>query len=624
MHVWCDKRWRLINQPQDERFSDPFSTVFQEEYNQVFDILNASDLEELSLMLSLPKIAGVSQKTDDTKLTPNKKDSPENENLESKNTELSNVTPPIKTQKRIDPTAMTSLVLKAAFRIGKKLRPADFFTDMLEFYREDAGKYVDPEYIPSGDVGNKVCQEAVRAIAYDLFMDQLSCLKNPSNELRHRSKTLTLPDPFTIKVDGYSRGVKSFLPIIIKRFLPTSPITKHCLWRLPRTYGVYVDEYGHEFQRNSTGPGMFFSLVHTLTTNAFPDAHNRLPQKLGLTNFIQNCVEVDVDNGGGMIKGAHSFVNNIRKLCPDLPDPWDTTHQLATLWKKIASESKLMKRTLEKVNSIINFIRSPKRYSVFEKWCEENNFDCVSFSTPAPQRWAPSTRESMNQFIRGSVTLRCSLQIISSSSDFKGEPGVQAMATGYHKNMQTHSFLLATCLWIDLLNIESWATKVQERSNTNLETQHRLLVELPKKIDVLINNSARKITQSYRNCLRQEESVCGDLIWIYKFERDGEILDEFDVRSYDRGKAFMRESYPTFLDFAKKTIEEHMPVPAELSAWTTIFAPKTYDAKKIMKNRNYFTDAGDVIAKCFEGSKRFPHGFWPASKHNYSHTARFY
>src|SRR4051794_20242643 len=86
-------------------------------------------------------------------------------------------------------------------------------------------------------------------------------------------------------------------------------------------------------------------------------------------------------------------------------------------------------------------------------------------------RWAPSTRTQVKSAMKCFPGLRYALEDMVSNKFFidetKGQE-VDAQARGYLKRLKDHDFLLSIHFWLDVLEIESLATKVLEKADCDI------------------------------------------------------------------------------------------------------------------------------------------------------------
>ena len=128
-----------------------------------------------------------------------------------------------------------------------------------------------------------------------------------------------LPDPATLKSDGFSSGIKSMEPHVLKIYL--SPDTWDCsheIFRLVPSYGSF--EYnGQTLKRGKTGSGLWNSFTFAFETPTFPTSDI---SALGLKNFKKNIVQYVLDNDAGnrsvykeveRTKSLHTYVEEFDK-----------------------------------------------------------------------------------------------------------------------------------------------------------------------------------------------------------------------------------------------------------------------------------------------------------------------
>lgn len=144
-----------------------------------------------------------------------------------------------------------------------------------------------------------------------------------------------------MEVDSTSQNARSFLAIMVRYFEPNSFLIRTSIFRLLNEHGKYITEKGDIFGRDGSGRGLLASLRHAIETPAFGDAPSN-EGSLGSEAFRASCVELALDNGGGMIRGETSFYESVRReLNPDLPSPWDPCHHLHRLFDRATKESSI-------------------------------------------------------------------------------------------------------------------------------------------------------------------------------------------------------------------------------------------------------------------------------------------
>lgn len=129
----------------------------------------------------------------------------------------------------------------------------------------------------------------------------LHCVKATPNRLRFGEDIADLPSPISFQVDGYSRGVRSMLPIMIEYFPQGSFTARIALFRLMRTYGVVRFRGLPTSLRDAQGLALETALLSSKVYSAASREH------LGLDCFAKCTANVVMDNGGGNIVGVASL-----------------------------------------------------------------------------------------------------------------------------------------------------------------------------------------------------------------------------------------------------------------------------------------------------------------------------
>ena len=115
-------------------------------------------------------------------------------------------------------------------------------------------------------------------------------------KLTHGMNIAKVPDPCVLKTDGFSSGVKSMEPFLVKIFLSAeSWQVSHELMRVIPTYGSFKFK-GKLYERGKTGAGLFNTLICALTSKTFPNSDC---PPIGLTMYKRSVIKFTMDNGSG-------------------------------------------------------------------------------------------------------------------------------------------------------------------------------------------------------------------------------------------------------------------------------------------------------------------------------------
>jgi len=95
-----------------------------------------------------------------------------------------------------------------------------------------------------------------------------------------------------------------------------------------------------------------------------------------------------------MIKGQHSFFNNMRALIPDLPSTWDTTHHLHRLYPRAMEETKCkwLVDLVTSMEQIAHWFAYPSRWTFLQAMAAEFGKPLFDFGRVGPTSWVPSAR----------------------------------------------------------------------------------------------------------------------------------------------------------------------------------------------------------------------------------------
>ena len=181
-------------------------------------------------------------------------------------------------------------------------------------------------------------------------------------------------DPSKLIFDAYSREVKGFLVMIVKCFrqCPETPV--HQVIGCPSVYGIWQTVSGRLRQRDSTGQGLYNTMLKMMTDKQFLDvaleAPHPLHERVLTQQYVQqNCVEISGDAGGGMPVAMEMLHN----MFDDLPPGWGESHLLESIFRagrKSFPNGSYARKMFKSVNRIALWMRTPKRYDFVTDTCE--------------------------------------------------------------------------------------------------------------------------------------------------------------------------------------------------------------------------------------------------------------
>ncbi len=189
-----------------------------------------------------------------------------------------------------------------------------------------------------------------------------------------------------------------------------------------------------------------------------------------------------------LYQGAESFYSNLKKLIPDLPEPWCTPHHFARVFARTAAKRPAMKKHLETAEALVSFISTPKRWSFISGVCHLHDVPLGVLQNVADQRWAPSVRDLVKAVVLSLGGVSLGMDAFLDEGFFDGaadKSGSIKKVEGFRVALRTHGFLAALHLWADVLEVEAWATKMMESGDSSMLTRFALLSALPARIDEL-------------------------------------------------------------------------------------------------------------------------------------------
>ena len=134
-------------------------------------------------------------------------------------------------------------------------------------YHDRYGKYI-PELVPGSHCGYNELQRIATGLAMQKHRQLITRLTEKCRMVTNGLKTVWLPDPAVLKSDGFSSGIKSMEPHVLKVFLnPTSWSCNHELFRLVPSYGSF--EYDDNLTSEAKQGRDYGTLLYTLSTIRF-------------------------------------------------------------------------------------------------------------------------------------------------------------------------------------------------------------------------------------------------------------------------------------------------------------------------------------------------------------------
>lgn len=498
MHQWCIARWVLLKPNSKIRLTDEAKvswSTFVEEYTPLKSQMTAAghDIEIPDFKAEVKNACVVPD---------------------------SNPRP----QSRPATLSTTAVFLKMVYQTTKNLRTMSVYEEMMQVLNMQFGPHLPPEREQATHTGYAAGWAGTRAISRGLHLQLLSDIRTKANELTDGKNVMSICDPIAMKMDGYSRGPRTMDPILFKKYIPGSLKTMHALFRLPETYGWFTDDTltnGVPMARDATGSGLVFTLLHALRSTAFPECTGRelvgtlKETPLTISEFASACVAVAFDNGGGMIKGEKSLYSLLKKyVLPDIGGVWCPGHHLQRIFIRLKDDEgcTIIRESLERVEEIAKFTCSPKRHWYFVGQTELFGVNFTPMKMVAEQRWVPSSRTLMQDFIDNLPALRLGLDQMLKNRWWQGQSKsgeLQERVQKYIQWLTSHKFLYSIHYWRDVLEVEAWATKSGGEGAGCAVTLGRMLLKLPLKARALQNLTACKSLTKYLKSITEGRCELG-------------------------------------------------------------------------------------------------------------------
>ena len=192
-----------------------------------------------------------------------------------------------------------------------------------------------------------------------------------------------------------------------------------------------------------------------------------------------------------MIRGKNSFYELAKQAIPDLPPPWGTEHHLARIFvrgSKMGNVATLYAQ-LDLVHEIVSFFSSPKRYWYFVGQATFFQVQFKALQNVAEQRWVLSHRNLMEDIIFDLDALQLATAQMIKSTFWKGKPKPEFLRKKlerFRSALQSHLFLESIHIWLDLLQVEAWATKITQSGCGDMLSKYKSLRKLPAKLNALV------------------------------------------------------------------------------------------------------------------------------------------
>ena len=121
-----------------------------------------------------------------------------------------------------------------------------------------------PHIVPGSHCGLGELQAIVKGLAMQKHHMLIERLTESCRMVTDRNNVLSLPDPATLKSDGFSSGVKSMEPHVLKIFLlSTSWNCSHEIFLQLPSY-VSFEYNGDEVERRKTEAGLYTTIKYGL------------------------------------------------------------------------------------------------------------------------------------------------------------------------------------------------------------------------------------------------------------------------------------------------------------------------------------------------------------------------
>jgi len=176
---------------------------------------------------------------------------------------------------------------------------------------------------------------------------------------------------------------------------------------------------------------------------------------------------------------------------------------------------------------------------------------------------------------------------------------------GWLTLLSTYRFMGGIAAWRDIIEIEAYATKVQE-GNTTICSLVSLLQDLPTLVEKLQTIENTQYYKVFRSRIHGND---------YIHEENGDIVDHCTFTDIESMTDKVESTRIQLLVSLVKLLNKELPVTEELLAYQRLFDNKKY-ALESLGPEHYFDSAAMEVAKRFMESKRFPNWFSKALLEN--------
>ena len=423
---------------------------------------------------------------------------------------------------------------------------------------------------------------------------------------------VSLCDPFKLVYDGYSAGTRSWLPVLVKVF-PSECHEKTAFRMLacPDAYATYTTHTGGVEQRDTTAEGLYHTLKHVITHGQFSDiplveGHPLADSAMGFTHFMNNCVEVSGDQGGGMT----NCMELLRQKLPDLPDTRGESHLLMTLLKQSRTaqdkESDCM-RCYTNLVDLSTALQTPKRASFAIRMCELAGLPWIKVPLAVKNRFAPSMRNVIECFIIEQRSLEFVVRCMLNTELYgKLEDDFKEVLDLCSAGFADHTWLLWLHQWYDLLNAVSIAIKQTEAGTATILTQCANRVALIERLDGLTAEENCLAVQQYKTSLKKKENM------VYAEYRKVDNATGKTIRYFrclgstddveERNDVFTDSRLSLLADLSTR-IKREMPVTPEMRAYNVVYNPREMKFDELRANPDYFVQSFQVVVARYKGTR---------------------
>jgi len=294
---------------------------------------------------------------------------------------------------------LTGKLLDIAFSVARRLGSASEYCSKLETFKKNWKHKLKPIDFPASTTDPSAFRDMVRVLSYKFHEDIMKDIGTKHTVYFEDGSQTSLTNPSSWKFDTVSRGTRSYVTMVVKYLPKDTLISKQALWALPDEYGFYTDEKNVNHKRDGSGVGLFNTLLQVICNPHFGEA--KIPDtSLGLKKFRSTCIEICSDNGPGLIKGVESFFNIAKKrIISDLPDSWDLTHHLHTVYDKIFERFDEISKHIQIMEKIVSVVNYPKRWNYLKSKALEAGRYLYPMHRVGETRWVVSQREEIGRFL---------------------------------------------------------------------------------------------------------------------------------------------------------------------------------------------------------------------------------